>query len=79
MPSLPGTKRLSDKDVKEIFACLHETGKRPSEHLTFQIVPVVSQRHPVSMNVTNKLVNSIVFLSIAGSEWFEAFATFSRI
>ncbi|GKY92987.1 hypothetical protein MPSEU_000267300 [Mayamaea pseudoterrestris] len=40
MPPVQGTKRLSDKDVREIFSCLFEYGKRPPSHLCFQIVPV---------------------------------------
>jgi hypothetical protein len=44
MTSVQGTKRLSDKDVKEIFASLYDHRKRPPDHLYFQIVPVVSRQ-----------------------------------
>jgi hypothetical protein len=81
MAPAQGTKRLSDNDVKEIFSCLHEHGRRPPDHLSFRIIPVVSNTRRLLVQQMIGLLKangsySFLFV-IIGTEWFKAISSVS--
>lgn len=82
-PSPQGTKRLSDTDVKEIFASLYEYGRRPPPHLQFQIVPVVRRiaGKDGELGRARGLCQILrPYTSIgSGTQWLEALPAVARI